>query len=368
MKCSKCHSKINIYSKKCPYCDEDLSLNSNRNKVITFFIVIIPLIFLMAHFFPNDSAQSTNSNVIDSFPITVSYDDSDLSFDSIKFYSDSDFDQYNLYAIINVNTKGVSIKKLDSIFADYPVSVSFSKGTDLHDMSYICAVDNGDYRSLCYYAKFKSKNPAKQDFSVSLSNPEKKYVISGVTPGSFSLTSDIKASILKKMLSSDNAPSSLTAKMSTETEQTEISETETSNMETAQTESTQTESAQTESAPSAAEPPQSGVAEPSTPAQEEAPTLSTGQSNALSKAAEYLQYSAFSYSGLIGQLEYEGFSTEDATYAVDNCGADWNEQAAMKAQQYLDYSSFSRDSLVDQLEYEGFTQAQAEYGVSAVGY
>ena len=366
MKCSNCHSKINLFVKQCPHCGENID-PTRRNSFVFFFITVF-VIFLcftsykVSTLFGNDNSISSSSD-LNSFPFTVSYDDSDLSFDSIKFYSDSDFDQYNLYAIINVNTKGVSIKKLDSIFADYPVSVSFSKRTDLHDMSYICAVDNGDYRSLCYYAKFKSKNPAKQDFSVSLSNPEKKYVISGVTPGSFSLTSNIKASILKKMLSSDNAPSSLTAKMSTETEQTEISETETSNMETAQT-----ESAQTESAPSAAEPPQSGAAEPSTPAQEEAPTLSTGQSNALSKAAEYLQYSAFSYSGLIGQLEYEGFSTEDATYAVDNCGADWNEQAAMKAQQYLDYSSFSRDSLIDQLEYEGFTQSQAEYGVSAVGY
>ena len=78
--------------------------------------------------------------------------------------------------------------------------------------------------------------------------------------------------------------------------------------------------------------------------------------------------SAFSYSGLIEQLEYESFSTEQATYAVDNCGADWNEQAAKKAQSYMDMSSFSRESLIEQLEYEGFSADQAEYGVSAVGY
>lgn len=39
-----------------------------------------------------------------------------------------------------------------------------------------------------------------------------------------------------------------------------------------------------------------------------------------------------------------------------------------KAQEYLDFSSFSRDELIDQLEYEGFTAEQAEYGVTAVGY
>lgn len=96
--------------------------------------------------------------------------------------------------------------------------------------------------------------------------------------------------------------------------------------------------------------------------------MTMGQKNAMSKAKDYLEYSAFSYSGLIEQLEFEGFSTEDATFAVDRCGADWNEQAAQKAKDYLDYSSFSRDSLIEQLEFEGFTTEQAEYGVTAVGY
>ena len=89
---------------------------------------------------------------------------------------------------------------------------------------------------------------------------------------------------------------------------------------------------------------------------------------ALEKAQSYLDFSAFSYSGLIDQLEYEGFTAEQATYAVDSCGADWNEQAAKKAQDYLDFTSFSRQGLIDQLIYEGFTAEQAEYGASAVGY
>lgn len=91
---------------------------------------------------------------------------------------------------------------------------------------------------------------------------------------------------------------------------------------------------------------------------------SSGERNALEKAHDYLDYSAFSYKGLIEQLEFEGFTKSEATYAVDNCGADWNEQAVKKARQYLDYSSFSRSGLVDQLEFEGFTHSQAEYGVS----
>ena len=104
------------------------------------------------------------------------------------------------------------------------------------------------------------------------------------------------------------------------------------------------------------------------PAPTEAPSLTMGQKNALSKAESYLSYMPFSYSGLIKQLEFEEFSTEDATYAADNCGADWKEQAALKAQQYLDYTSFSRNGLIKQLEFEGFTKEQAEYGVNEVGY
>ena len=68
------------------------------------------------------------------------------------------------------------------------------------------------------------------------------------------------------------------------------------------------------------------------------------------------------------QLEFEKFSNGEAIYGVDNCGANWNEQAAKKAKSYLDIMSYSRDGLIKQLEFEGITHSQAEYGVSAVGY
>ena len=92
--------------------------------------------------------------------------------------------------------------------------------------------------------------------------------------------------------------------------------------------------------------------------------LSTERASALQKAHDYLDYSAFSRTGLIEQLEYEGFSEDDATYAVDNCGADWKKQAVLKAKQYRGYSAFSHKGLVEQLEYEGFTSEQAEYGAT----
>ena len=76
----------------------------------------------------------------------------------------------------------------------------------------------------------------------------------------------------------------------------------------------------------------------------------------------------FSYQGLVEQLEYEGYTSSEAVYAADYCGADWNRQAAEKAALYLDMMPFSRDGLIEQLEYEGFTHSQAVYGASHNGY
>lgn len=96
------------------------------------------------------------------------------------------------------------------------------------------------------------------------------------------------------------------------------------------------------------------------------PTL--GQKNALEKAQSYLKTLSFSRTGLIEQLEFSGFTTEEATFAVDNCGANWFEQAGKKAQSYLKSSSFSRTGLIEQLEFSGFTKEEAEYGAKVVGY
>ena len=97
-------------------------------------------------------------------------------------------------------------------------------------------------------------------------------------------------------------------------------------------------------------------------------TASTGEKNALQSAIRYLESAPFSYSGLIDQLEYEGYSHSDAVYGADNCGADWNQQAVLSAQHYLSVMPFSRSGLIEQLEYEGFTHSQAVYGVEQNGY
>lgn len=97
-------------------------------------------------------------------------------------------------------------------------------------------------------------------------------------------------------------------------------------------------------------------------------TPTMGERNALGTAQDYLSFMCFSYKGLVEQLEFEKYSHEEAVYAADNCGADWNEQAAGSAKDYLDMMSFSRDSLIEQLEFEGFTHEQAVYGAESNGY
>jgi len=98
------------------------------------------------------------------------------------------------------------------------------------------------------------------------------------------------------------------------------------------------------------------------------PDLTMGQKNALGSANNYLSVMAFSHDGLIKQLMFDKYLEEDATYAADNCGADWNEQAAKAADNYLNVMSFSRENLINQLMFDGFSEEQAEYGVTAAGY
>ena len=53
---------------------------------------------------------------------------------------------------------------------------------------------------------------------------------------------------------------------------------------------------------------------------------------------------------------------------MDNCGANWNEQALLAAQDYMEYlDDLTRDTLLTMLEFDGFTDEQAEYAVDQLG-
>ena len=96
--------------------------------------------------------------------------------------------------------------------------------------------------------------------------------------------------------------------------------------------------------------------------------ITMGEKNALRSATEYLENQNFSFRGLVEQLEYEGYTHDEAVFGVSNVDVDWNEQAAGSAKSYLESSAFSRTGLKEQLIYEGFSEEQAEYGVTQAGY
>lgn len=75
-------------------------------------------------------------------------------------------------------------------------------------------------------------------------------------------------------------------------------------------------------------------------AEPEAPSMTASQEQAVRKAEQYIDFAAFSRSGLIKQLKYEGFSGGDAKFAVDHIDVDWMEQAALKAEDYLEFTAF----------------------------
>lgn len=114
-------------------------------------------------------------------------------------------------------------------------------------------------------------------------------------------------------------------------------------------------------------PPPPPVAAPKPPPPPPAPMLTAGQQNAIRAAKQYLNVMAFSRAGLINQLKFDGYTPEDATFAVDNIAPDWMMQATRSAKQYVATMPFSHAGLVKQLEFDGYTPEQAEAGTVGAG-
>ena len=87
----------------------------------------------------------------------------------------------------------------------------------------------------------------------------------------------------------------------------------------------------------------------------------------LSKAESYLTTARSASPGLLA-TQVRGLQHRRCELCcIDNIQVDWNEQAALKAEAYMDQSAFSRSGLITQLKFEGFTPAQAAYGAKSVG-
>ncbi|MFV0253807.1 MAG: Ltp family lipoprotein [Beutenbergiaceae bacterium] len=128
--------------------------------------------------------------------------------------------------------------------------------------------------------------------------------------------------------------------------------------------STASEPAGPTGAPTSAAPTQQPTSPPAPEPTSDPAGLTQQQLNAVELARSYLRSMAFSRDGLIGQLEYEGFATDDATIAVDSLNVDWFEQAVLSAEEFLMYTDAEGEELIDLLIFVGFTVEQAEYGVS----
>lgn len=97
-------------------------------------------------------------------------------------------------------------------------------------------------------------------------------------------------------------------------------------------------------------------------------SITVGMQNALKTANSYMKWAKFSKKRLKDQLEFEGFSKDEANYAAETIQVDWNEECAKAAKSYMSWTGYSRKRLVEQLQFEGFTDSEVAYGVSAVGY
>ena len=100
---------------------------------------------------------------------------------------------------------------------------------------------------------------------------------------------------------------------------------------------------------------------------EQTAAATENQQKALDKANEYVNTLALSHDGLVKQLEYDGYSTDVATYAADNCDTNWNKEAKEMAEQYMESTTYTYKAMVQQLQAEGFTKDQAEFGAKAAG-
>ena len=113
----------------------------------------------------------------------------------------------------------------------------------------------------------------------------------------------------------------------------------------------------------------SGLSSQSTPQRDPAhiavpENMTVSQEKALNEAHKQLEYFDISYQEIVETLQWMGYSYEDATFAADYCGADWNDEALGCAQSYVDYSAFSYTGLINQLIYDGFTEEQARWGAN----
>ena len=95
--------------------------------------------------------------------------------------------------------------------------------------------------------------------------------------------------------------------------------------------------------------------------------VSTNQKKALDKAKSLLKSSSYSKEGLLDKLVSLKHSVGNATFAINYCGANWNDQALKKAKSYLVNPELLKEELISQLQLDKFTDDQINYALSTLG-
>lgn len=96
--------------------------------------------------------------------------------------------------------------------------------------------------------------------------------------------------------------------------------------------------------------------------------LTLTQENALARAKTYVSVMGISKKELVRQLELEGYSAEDASFAAINCGANYEFEALEKAESLLSIVELSKKGLAEQLEIEGFEKNEINFALDAIKY
>ncbi|GAB2026912.1 Ltp family lipoprotein [Lactovum odontotermitis] len=114
----------------------------------------------------------------------------------------------------------------------------------------------------------------------------------------------------------------------------------------------------------------SSVATPPT-SNNTAGTVTQEMKNAVATAQQYQNAHVYlSLLGMIDQLEYEGFSTSDATYGANNAGIDWSKNALESAKIYYFRLGLSKSDTYYQLISvygDQYTTGEAQHAVDSLG-
>jgi len=85
----------------------------------------------------------------------------------------------------------------------------------------------------------------------------------------------------------------------------------------------------------------------------------------IKKASWYVENTSSSRMEIIAILRKMEYPMEDCLAAIDSLNVNWNNQAKKAADNYLKIAKFNKDELVSQLQFDGFTLEEAQFGANS---